>query len=490
MSAAKEVTATFDLEKTGLGVEPVKVSLKGTGAGKAFIAEGGSQYRGSPEIKCAYASPGPQTGVCETKMSDEGEGWEQVFITVKAEPGSKFVGWVVKNTEFEGCTGTFATCAPFVEPPGTGSGEAEVIATFDLEPPKFKLTVKKQGTGSGTVTSSPAGISCGATCSAEFEEGTTVTLAGSPAAGSKPVSWSGCGSVNGENKCLVTMSAAKEVTATFDLEGPITPTALTIAKTGEGTITSSPAGIECTGAKTGAECEAKFEVNETVTLTASPATGYAFGAWAGCTEHVGLTCKVLMDKAKTVKTSFIATPSLTVEKTGTGQGKASATGIACDENCSKATSAIKAGTVVTFKTISAKGSEAASFEGGTGSASGCSGATCTFTISENSSVKVKFNAAPTKTLTVNLTGPAKYKGKVTGKGTAKGLTASAINCGSGCTTQTESFFASDTVTLTAVAGTGYTFGGWSGSEAGTCTGKTSPCTISTSANKTLSAKFE
>jgi uncharacterized repeat protein (TIGR02543 family) len=105
-------------------------------------------------------------------------------------------------------------------------------------------------------------------------------------------------------------------------------------------------------------------------------------------------------------------------------------------------------------------------------------------------VKVKFDAAPTKTLTVNLTGPAKYKGKVSGKGTAKGLTLSAINCGAGCTTQTESFFASDTVTLTAAAGTGYSFAGWSGSEAGTCTGKTSPCTISTSANKTLSAKFE
>ena len=227
-----------------------------------------------------------------------------------------------------------------------------------------------------------------------------------------------------------------------------------------------------------------------VELTASPAAGYAFGAWAGCTEHVGLTCKVKMEKAKTVKVSFVATPSLSIEKTGSGQGKVSATGISCDENCSKATAAIKTGTSVTVKVTPAKGSEAAVFENGTGSASGCSGASCTFTISANSSVKVKFDPIPTHTLTVNVTGPAAYKGKVSGKGTVKGLTASAISCGSGCTTQTESFFSTDTVTLTAAAGTGYTFAGWSGSEAGTCTGTTSPCTISTSANKTLSAEFK
>jgi uncharacterized repeat protein (TIGR02543 family) len=285
-----------------------------------------------------------------------------------------------------------------------------------------------------------------------------------------------------DGACIIEpVSEEAEVTANFTLATP--KFLLKVEKTGEGTIVSSPAGIEC-----GGTCSAEF--SGTVTLTASPATGYAFGAWAGCTTHVGLTCTVEMSKAKTVKASFIATPSLTVEKAGSGAGKASATGISCDENCSKATSSIKTGTVVTVKVTSAKGSEAASFEGGTGSASGCSGATCSFTISENSSVKVKFAPKPTKTLTVKLTGPAAYKGKVTGKGTVKGLLGSAINCGSGCTSQTESFFSSDEVTLTAVAGTGYSFAGWSGSEAGSCTGTTSPCTIPTNANKTLSAEFK
>jgi hypothetical protein len=290
----------------------------------------------------------------------------------------------------------------------------------------------------------------------------------------------------GSNCVVQTFGEEIKIKAVFELSF-----ALTIAKTGEGTITSNPAGIECTGAKTGAECEAEFKPASTVTLTASPATGYAFSSWSGCTEHVGLTCKVTMSKATTVKASFVATPSFTVEKAGSGQGKVSATGISCDESCSKASSAIKAGTSVTVKVASAKGSEPAVFEGGTGSASGCSGATCTFTISENSSVIVKFNAAPTKTLIVKLEGPAKYKGKVTGKGTLKGLYGAAISCGSGCTTQTESFFSTDTITLTATAGTGYTFGGWGpGSGVGTCKGKTTPCTLKVTETTPLFAAFE
>ncbi|MEI6209029.1 MAG: M6 family metalloprotease domain-containing protein, partial [Desulfuromonadales bacterium] len=39
----------------------------------------------------------------------------------------------------------------------------------------YSVTISKSGTGSGTVTSSPTGISCGATCSASYNSGTSVT---------------------------------------------------------------------------------------------------------------------------------------------------------------------------------------------------------------------------------------------------------------------------------------------------------------------------
>src|SRR5204862_430875 len=174
----------------------------------------------------------------------------------------------------------------------------------DLQPaPKFKLTVKEQGTGSGTVTSSPAGISCSSgECSAEFEEGTTVTLTGSPAAGSKPASWTGCGSVNGENKCLVTMSAAKEVTATFDLQ-PAPKFKLTVKEqgTGSGTVTSSPAGIRCSSG----ECSAEFEEGTTVTQIGRAACRDRADSWTGGGSVKGENkCLVTMSAAKEVQATF------------------------------------------------------------------------------------------------------------------------------------------------------------------------------------------
>ncbi len=46
------------------------------------------------------------------------------------------------------------------------------------------LTVAKAGAGAGNVTSSPAGIDCGSTCTKDYNDGTQVTLTATPAAGS------------------------------------------------------------------------------------------------------------------------------------------------------------------------------------------------------------------------------------------------------------------------------------------------------------------
>ena len=61
----------------------------------------------------------------------------------------------------------------------------------------FPLTVSKGGTGSGTVTSSPAGINCGSTCSATYNSGTSVTLTAAAASGSTFGGWSGACSGTG-----------------------------------------------------------------------------------------------------------------------------------------------------------------------------------------------------------------------------------------------------------------------------------------------------
>jgi hypothetical protein len=77
------------------------------------------------------------------------------------------------------------------------------------------LTVVSSGTGTGVVTSVPTGISCGATCSASFPAGTSVTLTAAPNSGFTFGSWSGCDSTSGPT-CTVLLSANRSVGVTFN----------------------------------------------------------------------------------------------------------------------------------------------------------------------------------------------------------------------------------------------------------------------------------
>ena len=74
---------------------------------------------------------------------------------------------------------------------GVTAISAGVYHSVVLRTTAHSLTVGTTGVGSGTVTSDPVGIDCGATCSASFPSGTTVTLTASPAQGSAFAGWSG-----------------------------------------------------------------------------------------------------------------------------------------------------------------------------------------------------------------------------------------------------------------------------------------------------------
>jgi len=76
---------------------------------------------------------------------------------------------------------------------GASPYSPEACATTPAAIQTFSLTVTKAGTGSGTVTSSPAGINCGSTCSASYNSGTLVTLTATPASSSIFAGWSGTG---------------------------------------------------------------------------------------------------------------------------------------------------------------------------------------------------------------------------------------------------------------------------------------------------------
>src|SRR5581483_2714351 len=89
---------------------------------------------------------------------------------------------------------------------------------------QHQITVNKlqvAATGSGSVTSSPAAINCPGACSANYLSSASVTLTPHPGTGMVFDHWSGdCG---GSGACVVSMSAACNVTATFTSVSPPPP---------------------------------------------------------------------------------------------------------------------------------------------------------------------------------------------------------------------------------------------------------------------------
>ncbi len=184
-----------------------------------------------------------------------------------------------------------------------GTPRSRVTKEFAVPPVLFDLTVSKTGTGGGTVTSSPAGIDCGADCSESLVDGSSVTLTATPASGSSFTGWSGSG-CSGTSTCTVAMSEARTVTAEFAVVPPGSFN-LMVSKSGSGagTVTSSPAGIDC-----GADCSESLVDGSSVTLTAKPTTGSSFAGWSGSGCSGTSTCTVIMSEARAVDAKFKKLP--------------------------------------------------------------------------------------------------------------------------------------------------------------------------------------
>ena len=228
-----------------------------------------------------------------------------VTLTATPATGSTFTGWS------GACSGT-GTCTV------TMDADREITATFARE--SEKLTVSKAGSGSGTVSSSPGGISCGATCSHDYLYGDSVTLTATPATGSAFSGWSGA--CSGTGTCTVTLTADASVTATFALNSEVLQ--VVSAGSGSGTVTSAPAGISC-----GSTCSHAFSYGNLVTLTAVPAIGSTFTGWSGACSGTS-TCTVTMTADKSVTATFalshVPAGSGSGTATGTPAGISSATG--------------------------------------------------------------------------------------------------------------------------------------------------------------------
>jgi hypothetical protein len=218
------------------------VEAEGSGSGKvANAAPSDSEFSrswiGEPLIACDY-NGAATSGTCTNQLASAG--FEGEVLKAIPSPGSKFIEWTAVEGLLASSLGVEAWCHPGSEPmsveeeeaharscwvlneSSVGAGPAENVilkAVFALLPPELPLTVVL--TGHGTVTSSPAGISCSTPaeeCGEEFEEGTSVTLTESPESGYAFAGWLGCKHVSATT-CTVIMTEAKEVTAVFFEKG-------------------------------------------------------------------------------------------------------------------------------------------------------------------------------------------------------------------------------------------------------------------------------
>ena len=182
------------------------LNASGSGSSGTFTLQVSKNGTGSGTVTSS-----PSGISCGTTCSRSFSGGTTVTLTAVPASGSVFAGWAGG-----GCTGT-GSCAVQI------NNNMTVSAAFnssDAPPPPpsgtFTLTVTKvQNGGTGNVASSPAGIDCGATCTANFASGSSITLFASPTTG-RFASWTGGPCAASTNpSCTFALGADTTATASF-----------------------------------------------------------------------------------------------------------------------------------------------------------------------------------------------------------------------------------------------------------------------------------
>jgi hypothetical protein len=153
-----------------------------------------------------------------------------------------------------------------------------------LDEPQFALGVTLSG--AGEVSSDLPGLDCSASCSTQWDQGSTVTLSTQPVNGTRFVRWQG--GCTGNSGCTVSVAAPLAVTAVF---GPVT-VPVRLSTSGRGRIACSPA------------CSRSFSAGDPLTLRAVPVKGWRFVAWSGACKGKRLTCAPPTDFPLSVKATF------------------------------------------------------------------------------------------------------------------------------------------------------------------------------------------
>ena len=161
-------------------------------------------------------------------------------------------------------------------------------------------------------------------CAAFFEA--EVTLTATAESGSEFVEWEECPGAVGD-VCKITVAELEEEPIVVAIFAPEPELVVEVEGGGEGTISSTPTGIEACSEAGGPPCSAHFKNGTVVTLTPTVEPGSEFIEWEGCPKHKGADeCEVTMTEEEQEVTAVIYTePELTVEVEGGGEGTVSST---------------------------------------------------------------------------------------------------------------------------------------------------------------------
>ena len=444
--------------------QPVTVTLAGSGGGAVVSTPAGIDCRlvaGQPQGTCTFSFPGDA----------------QVSLLATAQQGSGFGGW----SEACAAAGAATTCVVTADQARTARATFGALRT---------VSVTGGGTGSGTVTSAPAGISCTVaesptgSCSGTFLDGATVTLTATPTANSVFAGWTGA--CSGTGPCTVTVDQARTVGAAFTRR----QVTLVVSLSGAGAGGIDVGGQRCTlaaGAGS-ASCTLRVDVERALTLSAQPAAGSELTGWSGaCAASARApTCTLTLTADGTVGATFApAAARLTIVgeagATGLGTVRTGDGALACTLRGAVATgtcaTTVAVGATLTLDAVPDQFSDLAAWTGG---CAGTTGLRCTLVVRDTVAVGVRFERRQAA-VTVNLTGAG--AGAVTLDGTP--LCALAPSQGTATCTRQVDLGTSITLALQPAGGSIAT---WAGPCANTPPG--GPCTIAvTAATVTVPVTF-
>ncbi len=394
------MTTTISATLAGTTIPGVTITV-GSATGDAFemelvgIAFGTVVDNSAPQqIDCTNATgQGTIGSTCNTTYANG----SVVVFTETPSPGTVFAGWsgAVTGTQ---CPATSTTCTVTIN-----ENPEQLIATFNLGTGTPTLTVAPAGsgaTGGGTVTGSIGGtgtiIDCvmngtstTGTCAQTLTtSGQLNTLTAEANPTSNFAGWTGpCVFITSLGKCVVAMSGTPSVSALFTAQ----TSSFTVALTGNGTVasTSTPTvapEISCANPAPPSACSTNFVLGTSVSLTATPGTGYSFTNWTAgpCNASAVNPCVFTVSSTSLTSATALFTKSnflLTVNRAGVAGG--TVTGLGGGISCGPAAGVTDCSINTPFNTavtLTETPPSGGTFGGWNGTPTACvaAGATCSF----------------------------------------------------------------------------------------------------------------